>query len=229
VGDTERELRLGVAGEHQALNACAALLAGLDLGAPLEGLLAGLEGFTGVRRRFELRGQVSGVRVYDDYAHAPTKVAAQLRAARPVLGERGRLLVAFQPHLYSRTRDFAHDFGRALSLADEVVVLDVYGAREEPEPGVNGDLIAREVDLPPGRVHYEPSWARVPALLADLAAPGDLVITMGAGDITVLGPEVLAELERREAGEVTVPGGAADADGAGSAVLDPGTPAGSRS
>ncbi len=198
-GGTEHQLRLGVAGEHQALNACAALLAGLDLGAPLPRLLDGLASFTGVRRRFELRGQAAGVRVYDDYAHAPTKVAAQLRAARPVLGERGRLLVAFQPHLYSRTRDFAAQFGEALSLADEVVVLDVYGAREQPEPGVSGELIAAQIDLPPERVHYEPSWAAVPGLLAELARPGDLVITMGAGDVTVLGPEVLSELERLDA------------------------------
>jgi UDP-N-acetylmuramate--alanine ligase len=197
VAGQEIELRLGVPGEHQALNACAALLAGLDLGAPLEGLLAGLAGFDGVRRRFEYRGTAAGVRVYDDYAHAPTKVAAQLRAARPVLGESGRLIVAFQPHLYSRTRDFAAEFGAALSLADEVVVLDVYGAREQPEPGVNGELIARQLTLPAEHVHYEPSWGQVPALLADLARPGDLVVTMGAGDITVLGPEVLSELERR--------------------------------
>ncbi|MDL5156888.1 UDP-N-acetylmuramate--L-alanine ligase [Actinomycetospora termitidis] len=198
VDDVERTVRLGVAGEHQALNACAALLAGLDLGAPLEKLLDGLTSFTGVRRRFELRGETGGVRVYDDYAHAPTKVAAQLRAARPVLGERGRLIVAFQPHLYSRTRDFAEQFGEALSLADEVVLLDVYGAREQPEPGINGTTIARHVALPAEDVHYEPSWAAVPSLLADLARPGDLVITMGAGDVTVLGPEVLAELERRD-------------------------------
>ncbi|GLZ53366.1 UDP-N-acetylmuramate--L-alanine ligase [Actinomycetospora sp. NBRC 106378] len=194
----EHTVRLGVAGEHQALNACAALLAGLDLGAPLDRLLAGLASFTGVRRRFELRGEAHGVRVYDDYAHAPTKVDAQLRAARPVLGERGRLIVAFQPHLYSRTRDFAEQFGAALSLADEVVLLDVYGAREQPEPGVNGATIARHVTLPPEHVHYEPSWAAVPSLLADLARPGDLVITMGAGDVTVLGPEILTEIEGRE-------------------------------
>ncbi|WP_026205104.1 UDP-N-acetylmuramate--L-alanine ligase [Actinomycetospora chiangmaiensis] len=198
VDGAEHTLRLGVAGEHQALNACAALLAGLDLGAPLGTLLRGLASFTGVRRRFELRGEARGVRVYDDYAHAPTKVAAQLRAARPVLGERGRLIVAFQPHLYSRTRDFAEQFGEALSLADEVVLLDVYGAREQPEPGVNGALIARQVALPAEHVHYEPSWAAVPSLLADLARPGDLVITMGAGDVTVLGPEVLTEIEGRE-------------------------------
>jgi UDP-N-acetylmuramate--alanine ligase len=208
VGEARHQLRLGVAGEHQALNACAALLAGLDLGAPLPRLLAGLASFTGVRRRFELRGQAAGVRVYDDYAHAPTKVAAQLRAARPVLGERGRLLVAFQPHLYSRTRDFAAQFGEALSLADEVVVLDVYGAREQPEPGVSGALIADRIDLPPERVHYEPSWAAVPTLLAELARPGDLVITMGAGDVTVLGPEVLSELERLEAPAAVVGAGA---------------------
>ncbi|WP_179797591.1 UDP-N-acetylmuramate--L-alanine ligase [Actinomycetospora corticicola] len=206
----EHTLRLSVAGEHQAFNACAALLAGLDLGAPLDKLLEGLESFTGVRRRFELRGEARGVRVYDDYAHAPTKVEAQLRAARPVLGERGRLIVAFQPHLYSRTRDFAEQFGAALSLADEVVLLDVYGAREQPEPGVNGATIARHVTLPAEHVHYEPSWAAVPSLLADLARPGDLVITMGAGDVTVLGPEVLLELERRDeasgaTGDTTAP------------------------
>ena len=195
------DLRLEVAGEHQALNACAALLAGLDLGAPLEEMMRGLAGFTGVHRRFELKGEVGGVRVYDDYAHAPTKVAAQLRAARPVLGDHGRLVVAFQPHLYSRTRDFAAAFGAALSLADVVVVLDVYGAREEPEPGVDGSLVAAHVDLPADRVIHEPSWSRVPALLAGLARPGDLVITMGAGDVTVLGPEVLLELERRATGE----------------------------
>jgi UDP-N-acetylmuramate--alanine ligase len=216
VGEARHQLRLGVAGEHQALNACAALLAGLDLGAPLPRLLAGLASFTGVRRRFELRGQAAGVRVYDDYAHAPTKVAAQLRAARPVLGERGRLLVAFQPHLYSRTRDFAAQFGEALSLADEVVVLDVYGAREQPEPGVSGELIAARIDLPPERVHYEPSWAAVPTLLAELARPGDLVITMGAGDVTVLGPEVLSELERLEAPALPDAPVGAGADRAGS-------------
>jgi UDP-N-acetylmuramate--alanine ligase len=133
-----------------------------------------------------------------------------------VLGERGRLLVAFQPHLYSRTRDFAAQFGEALSLADEVVVLDVYGAREQPEPGVSGELIAARIDLPPERVHYEPSWAAVPTLLAELARPGDLVITMGAGDVTVLGPEVLSELERLEAPALPDAPVGAGADRAGS-------------
>jgi UDP-N-acetylmuramate--alanine ligase len=159
------------------------------------GLLEGLAAFDGVRRRFEFRGRAAGVAVYDDYAHHPTKVAAQLRAARDVVGS-GRVVVAFQPHLYSRTRDFALEFGAALGLADEVVVLDVYGAREDPEPGVSGALIAGHVPLPPEHVRFVPRWADVPAVVAGVARPGDLVITMGAGDVTVLAPEILLELSR---------------------------------
>nr|WP_308209249.1 UDP-N-acetylmuramate--L-alanine ligase [Allokutzneria sp. A3M-2-11 16] len=186
---------VAVAGEHMAANAVAALLAGLELGAPLDGLSAGLAAFGGVRRRFEFKGQTRGVRVYDDYAHHPTEVAAQLTAARPVAGE-GRLIVAFQPHLYSRTRLFAKEFAEALALADHVVVLDVFGAREEPEPGVSGATVAELVRLPEGSVHYEPSITDAPKHLAGVARPGDLVITMGAGDVTMLGPEVLARLDQ---------------------------------
>jgi UDP-N-acetylmuramate--alanine ligase len=190
------QLEVAVPGEHMAGNAVAALLAGLELGAPLPGLLAGLAGFGGVRRRFEYIGQAAGARVYDDYAHHPTKVAAALRGARQVVGK-GRLLVAFQPHLYSRTRDFAAEFGAALALADVVLLLDVYGAREEPLPGVTGALIAQAVSLPADCVHYERCSVEAPRRLADLVHPGDVVVTMGAGDVTLLGPELLAELERR--------------------------------
>ncbi|MGH3788888.1 MAG: UDP-N-acetylmuramate--L-alanine ligase [Pseudonocardiaceae bacterium] len=189
-------LEIAVPGEHMASNAVAALLAGVELGAPLAGLLAGLAGFAGVRRRFEFKGRAAGVRVYDDYAHHPAKVTAALRGARQVVGE-GRLLVAFQPHLYSRTRYFAAEFGTALALADVALLLDVYGAREQPLPGVTGALVAQAVPLPVDCVHYEPCWAKVPARLADLARPGDVVVTMGAGDVTVLGPELIEELERR--------------------------------
>jgi UDP-N-acetylmuramate--alanine ligase len=194
----EHLLRLAVPGEHMALNALGAFLAGVQLGAEVDPMLAGLAAFDGVRRRFEFRGRAARVAVYDDYAHHPSKVAAQLRAARDVLAGRGRLVVAFQPHLYSRTREFAGAFGAALGLADEVVVLQVYGAREDPEPGVSGALVADSVTLPADRVHYVPRWEEVPAVVAGVARSGDLVITMGAGDVTVLAPEILLELERRE-------------------------------
>jgi UDP-N-acetylmuramate--alanine ligase len=186
-------VRIRVPGEHMARNSAAALLAGLELGLPAEGLVAGLERFGGVHRRFELKGVAAGVRVYDDYAHHPTEVTAQLRAARAVAGQ-GRLVVAFQPHLYSRTREFASAFGEALGLADEVVVMDVYGAREDPVPGVTGAMVADAVPLPPGRVHFEPSWSAAAPALAARARPGDLVMTMGAGNVSMVGPEVLAAL-----------------------------------
>jgi len=195
LGNDELVLRLAVPGEHMALNALGAALAALELGGHRGCLTEGLAAFDGVRRRFEYKGRVNGVAVYDDYAHHPTEVEATLRAAREV-AVGGRVVVAFQPHLYTRTRTFAGAFGAALRLADEVVVLDVYGAREDPEPGVTGALVANAVPLPPERVHYVPRWAEVPAVLAGLARPGDLVLTMGAGDVTVLGSEVLRELER---------------------------------
>ncbi|HEY4018083.1 MAG TPA: UDP-N-acetylmuramate--L-alanine ligase [Pseudonocardiaceae bacterium] len=189
-------LRVAVPGEHMALDATAALLAGLEVGAPLDGLLEGLAAFGGVRRRFEFKGRSAGIRVYDDYAHNPTKVSAQLKATRLVAGD-GRLIVVFQPHLYSRTKDFATEFGASLALADEVIVLDVYGAREEPIPEVTGKLVADAVTLPAGNVHYEPSFDLIPDLVADLAVDGDLVLTMGAGDVTSLGQEIITALDRR--------------------------------
>jgi UDP-N-acetylmuramate--alanine ligase len=190
-------VRIQVPGEHMALNSAAALLSGLELGLPAEGLIDGLGRFGGVHRRFELKGTVGGVRVYDDYAHHPTEVTAQLTAARAVVGA-GRLVVAFQPHLYSRTREFAVGFGRALALADEVVVMDVYGAREDPVPGVTGAMVADAVPLPAGRVHFEPSWSGAAPALAARARPGDLVLTMGAGDVSMVGPEVLDALRGLE-------------------------------
>lgn len=194
----EFDVRVAVPGEHMAFNAVAALLAGTELGAPVDGLIEGLAVFGGVRRRFEFKGRSGDVRVYDDYAHHPTEVAAQLRAVRQAAG-RGRVVVVFQPHLYSRTRTFAAQFAEALGLADEVVVLDVYGAREQPEPGVTGELVAERING--AGVHYEPAFDRAATLAADLVKPGDLLITMGAGDVTQLGPEIIAELDRRTGGE----------------------------
>jgi UDP-N-acetylmuramate--alanine ligase len=181
---------LVVPGRHLALNSAAALLMGVGLGLDAATLVDGLGGFTGVRRRMELKGTVAGVRVYDDYAHHPTELIAQLTAAREVASG-GRLVVAFQPHRYSRTLAFAADFGAALGLADEVVVMEVYAAGEEPVPGATGATVAAAVPLPAARVHFEPSWTAVPPLLAELARPGDLVLTLGAGDVTAIGPEVV--------------------------------------
>jgi UDP-N-acetylmuramate--alanine ligase len=208
-------VRVPVPGRHMALNSAAALLTGLELGLPAAGLIDGIGRYAGVRRRFERRGDAAGVTVYDDYAHHPTEVAAQLRAARTVAGA-GRVLVAFQPHLYSRTAAFAAAFGAALGLADEVVVLDVYAAREDPVPGVTGALVADAVPLPGDRVRYEPDRDAVAGELARRARPGDLVITMGAGDVTGLGPDVLAALATG-AGDPAAPAGPAAAAGAAGA------------
>jgi UDP-N-acetylmuramate--alanine ligase len=184
-------VKLQVPGAYNAVNAAGALGLGLAVGLPFGDMAKGLAGFAGVRRRFELKGVAAGVRVYDDYAHHPTEVAtAALAAARGVAGA-GRVIAVFQPHLYSRTAIFADAFGVALGAADLVVVMEVYAAREDPMPGVTGALIAQAVPLPAEQVHFEPSWAAVPALVARLARPGDVVMTIGAGDVTMIGPAVL--------------------------------------
>ncbi|MBB2901504.1 UDP-N-acetylmuramate--alanine ligase [Kineococcus radiotolerans] len=195
-GDVPRELRLAVPGEHNVLNAAAAYCAAVELGADPVAVLEGLARFGGARRRFELKGEEAGVRVVDDYAHHPTEVEALLRAARPVAGG-GRVVVVFQPHLVSRTRAFAAEFGRALALADEVVVLDVYVAREDPDPEVTGALVADAVPLPAGRVRFLPERSAAAGTLAATVRAGDLLLTVGAGDVTTVGPEVLNLLAER--------------------------------
>ncbi len=194
-GPDERALpvRLAVPGLHNLLNAAGAFAAALELGAEPAAVLRALAGFGGARRRFEPKGEAGGVRVVDDYAHHPTEVEALLRAARPVAGD-GRVVVAFQPHLVSRTRAFADEFGRALGLADDVVVLDVYVAREDPDPAVTGALVAAAVPLPAASVAFVPERAAAAAEVVARLRPGDLLLTVGAGDVTRLGPEVLALL-----------------------------------
>ena len=196
-GGPPARLEVGVPGRHNALNAAAAYTAVLELGLPsgLAGQAAsGLAAYRGARRRMEPKGEAAGVTVLDSYAHHPTELAADLRAARDI-GPGGRVIAVFQPHLFSRTRIFADRFGSALGLADEVVVLDVYAAREDPEPGVTGELVARAV--PGGRAVFLPDRAAVPDAVADIARPGDLVLTMGAGDVTALGPLIVAALLAR--------------------------------
>jgi UDP-N-acetylmuramate--alanine ligase len=197
LGDTPvRAMRLSVPGRHMALNALGALLAAIEVGAPADQVLDGLTGFEGVRRRFELVGTVESVRVFDDYAHHPTEIAATLSAVRTVVeqGGEGRALVVFQPHLYSRTKAFAAEFGHALDAADEVFVLDVYGAREQPLAGVSGASVAEHVSVP---ARYLPDFSAVAEQVAAAAGPGDVIVTMGAGDVTLLGSEIVTALRVR--------------------------------
>ena len=190
-------LRISVPGRHNGLNAAAAYATAVEMGFPPADVAAGLARYSGAQRRMEPKGEADGVRVLDSYAHHPTELAADLAAARDIAGG-GRVIAIFQPHLYSRTRFFAAQFGKALGQADEVFVLDIYAAREDPEPGVTGAMVANAV---PGRVAvFWPDPAGLPDAVADLAKPGDVVLTMGAGDVTRLGPLIVAALRRRADG-----------------------------
>jgi len=189
-------LDLKVPGRHNLLNALAATAVGLELGLRFEDCAAALAGFTGANRRFQVRGQAGGVTVVDDYAHHPTEVAATLAAARATLKPGGRLLVAFQPHLYSRTRDLYESFAESLSAADQVFLCDIYPARELPIPGVSSQLIVDALKARGfSRVLHAPLRDQLlePALKA--LKPGDLFLTMGAGTIDALGPQVLDGLK----------------------------------
>jgi len=185
-------LTLAVPGAHNLLNAAAAWATCVRLGVDPSAAAAGLGAFRSTGRRFELRGEAGGVRVVDDYAHHPTEVDALLRAARSVAGQ-GRVVVLFQPHLFSRTRTFADEFGAAFDLADVVVVTDVYAAREDPDPEVTGALIVDRVPTP-GKATFVPDRLAAARSVAEAARPGDLVLTVGAGDVTTLAPVVLAAL-----------------------------------
>jgi UDP-N-acetylmuramate--alanine ligase len=189
-------VELRIPGRHYVVDALGALVAGLELGHPFAGLREGLEAFTGSGRRMEAKGEAAGVRVYDSYAHHPAEIAADIEAARSVAGE-GRLVVAFQPHLVSRTREFGEAMGAALGAADEVVGLDVYVARVEPDPAVSGGLVADAVPLPSGLVAFVPGLEVPAAELVARARPGDLVLTLGAGSVTAVGPRVLELLAGR--------------------------------
>lgn len=210
-GDRLGEVELQVPGRHNVLDSAGALLAALVLGLPEADARTALGAFQGTKRRMEPRGTAQDVRVFDSYAHHPTEVAADVDAARAIAGT-GRVLIVFQPHLYSRTRLFAKGFGDALSGADDVVVLDVYGAREAPQAGVSGAMIAASVTLPHEHVAFEPDPEQAVARLASRAEPGDIILTAGAGDVTALAP---ALLEALAAARRVMP--ATDAAGRGSA------------
>jgi UDP-N-acetylmuramate--alanine ligase len=184
------DVELQVPGRHNALNAAAAFAVALELGVDADAAAGALAHFSGASRRFEFKGAGRGVRVYDDYAHHPTEVRAALSAARSVAGGH-KVHVLFQPHLFSRTREFARDFAEALNAADTALVLDIYPAREDPIPGVSSQLIADH--LGPGGRLVGPGGDAVQALVAT-AAPGDIVLTAGAGDVTAYGPLIVDAL-----------------------------------
>ncbi|MFL5576007.1 MAG: UDP-N-acetylmuramate--L-alanine ligase [Gemmatimonadaceae bacterium] len=189
-GEALGEVALGVPGLHNVRNALAALACGLALGATLDAMRPALARFAGAERRFQRLGEERGVSVVDDYAHHPTEIAATLEAARAAFPGR-RVVAAFQPHLYSRTRDFAAEFGRALAGADAVFLTEIYPAREKPLPGVTSDLIERAVRSAGGDVAWRGDRAGLARALAGAVRDGDVVFTIGAGDITRTGPELL--------------------------------------
>ncbi|MCH6163214.1 UDP-N-acetylmuramate--L-alanine ligase [Streptomyces marispadix] len=184
-----------VPGRHYAHNAVAALVAGSELGVPADELAKALGTYTGVRRRLQLKGEANSVQVIDSYAHHPTEMTADLEAIRGGAGD-GRIIVLFQPHLFSRTQELATEMGESLALADASVVLDVYPAREDPIPGVTSELIIDAARAAGADVRHAASGTEGVDLVAGMAAPGDLVLTMGAGDVTELGPEILARLPK---------------------------------
>ncbi|MGO1735536.1 MAG: UDP-N-acetylmuramate--L-alanine ligase [Leucobacter sp.] len=196
VDGVQHDAQLSVYGRYNAVNAVGALAVLTGLGfEPAAGLEA-IAGFGGTKRRFEFHAEVAGVRVYDDYAHHPTEVDALLEAARAVVGE-GRLIAVHQPHLYSRTSLFHREFAETLEArADHTVVLAVDGAREDPVPGVTGALVANDFK-DPARVVYIDEWQRAADYLAEIARPGDVMITMSCGTVYQIIPQVVASLEAR--------------------------------
>jgi UDP-N-acetylmuramate--alanine ligase len=199
-GPDPAAVRLLVPGDYNMANAAATYAVGVGLGYPPGAVRSALSSFPGTYRRFQLVGTAGDVEVFDDYAHHPTEVANTVRTARTVVdrSDRGRLVVCMQPHLYSRTRDFWPEFGTALRLADEAVVMDVCGDREDPIPGITGALVAGAIPGERARVTYQPDWDATARTVADRSAPGDLVITLGCGDVTKVAPLIVAELARRE-------------------------------
>jgi UDP-N-acetylmuramate--alanine ligase len=187
-------IAIGVPGAHNVRNALAAIASGLALGVTVEQMAPGLATFAGVERRFQRLGERKGVLVVDDYAHHPTEIRATLEAARAAFPGR-RIISAFQPHLYSRTRDFAREFGEALAAADLVFLTEIYPAREQPIAGVTSDLIERAVRDAGGMIEWRGDRSTLADALAHVVRSGDVVLTIGAGDITRTGPELLERLE----------------------------------
>ena len=192
------EIRLALPGKHMGLNSAAAVLTALRLGIGLTAITEALASFPGVRRRFERKGIAAGVRVYDEYAYHPTSVKAALRTLREVAGD-GRLLVVFQPYRVYRTRDLQTELAEGLALADEVVIMEVFGPGEVRGPGEGGVALTAAIDLPADRKVFLPDWEDVSAEVVRRSRPGDVVVTMGAPPISMMGDELLAALTEADA------------------------------
>jgi UDP-N-acetylmuramate--alanine ligase len=188
-------VELAVPGHYNALNAAAAYAVASWLGADDADIRRQLVRYQGTYRRFQLIGAPNNIRVYDDYAHHPTEVLNTLIAARTGVGT-GRVVVCFQPHLYTRTRDFWPELARALEQADEAIVMDVCGDREDPLPGIDGAMVANAVRPGTAHVTYQPVWDEAAPTVARIARPGDLVITVGCGDVTKVAPKIVDEIQR---------------------------------
>jgi UDP-N-acetylmuramate--alanine ligase len=193
--DDAGPVELSVPGHYNVLNAAASYAVAVWLGAPGVDVRRELSTYQGTYRRFQLIGAPHDIRVYDDYAHHPTEVLNTLIAARTGVGD-GRVVVCFQPHLYTRTRDFWRELGHALEQADEAIVMDVCGDREDPIPGIDGAMVANAVAPGTANVTYEPIWDEAAPTVARIARPGDLVITVGCGDVTKVAPKIVAEIQR---------------------------------
>ncbi|HWS80805.1 MAG TPA: UDP-N-acetylmuramate--L-alanine ligase [Rubrobacter sp.] len=198
-GHRRGEVELGVYGRHNVLNSLAAAAVARWLGHGAFEAASTLRNFGGVRRRFQLKGEQADIRVVDDYAHHPTELSATLAAARSTMPGDGRVIAVFQPHRYSRTRALYREFGASFSSADAVLVTEVYGAGEMPQPGVNGKLIVDAICETRGHpeVYYIPQQDAIPAVLQSVSRRGDLVLTLGAGDISKAGEDLLGMLEER--------------------------------
>ncbi len=195
-GRTLGEVRLAIPGEHNALNSAGALTMALVLKAPAQEAISALGTFTGVGRRFELRGTAKGIRVIDDYAHHPTEIRATIATARLAAGD-GSVIAIFQPHRYSRTLAFSQEFAEALRTADKVVLLDIYGAGEEPIPGASSAAIVAEIKAQGGSAIFEPNLMRAIDEASAKAQTGDIILTLGAGDVTSLGPQIISAINER--------------------------------
>jgi UDP-N-acetylmuramate--alanine ligase len=193
-GEPLGEISLGVPGRVLGLNSAATVLTALRLGVGIEPIVEALGAFSGVRRRFELKGIAAGVRVYDEYAYHPTSMKAAMNTLREIAGD-GRLIVVFQPYRVYRTRDHQTEIAAALAIGDEAIVLEVFGPGEVREPGEGGVALTAEIDLPQDRKIFVPNWDDVPAEVARRAREGDVVVTMGAPPISLMGDELLAALE----------------------------------